>query len=127
MKAAEAYASPQFQVHHGGMVLVGEHVYGLPDQGTARCVEIETGKVVWAERSVGKGAVLYVDGHIIGRGEQGDVAMWEATPEAYKEKGRFSPPAKSGNKCWAHPAVSGGLLLLREQEQLFAYNLKGGS
>ncbi len=124
IRSMEAYASPQFQVHHGGMVLVGEHIYGLPDQGTARCIELATGKVVWAERSVGKGAVAYADGHIIGRSEQGAVAMFEASPAGYKEKGRFTPAEKNGSKSWAHPVVSGGRLYLREQDALLCYNLR---
>jgi outer membrane protein assembly factor BamB len=127
VKMIEAYANPQFQIHHGGMVLVDGHVYGLHDQGTARCVELATGNVVWTDRSVGKGAVIYADGHIIGRSEQGGVALFEASPAGYKEKGRFTPPETNANKCWAHPVVSGGLLLLREQGSLFAYNLKAGT
>jgi outer membrane protein assembly factor BamB len=127
VKMIEAYANTQFQIHHGGMVLVDGHVYGLHDQGTARCVKLETGEVVWQDRGPGKGAVIYADGHIIGRGEGGAVAMWEASPAGYKEKGRFTPPETNGNKCWAHPAVSGGMLFLREQGSLFAYNLRAGT
>lgn len=127
VKMVEAYANTQFQIHHGGMVMVDGHVYGLHDQGTARCVKIDTGEVVWQDRGPGKGSVIYADGHIIGRGEGGAVAMWEASPAGYKEKGRFTPPETNGNKCWAHPAVSGGMLFLREQGSLFAYNLKAGT
>ncbi|HEX7896373.1 MAG TPA: PQQ-binding-like beta-propeller repeat protein [Planctomycetota bacterium] len=124
MRMQEAYAVKEFQIHHGGMLLVDGHVYGLADQGTARCVKLATGEVVWNERSVGKGAVIYADGHIIGRSEQGGVAMFEASPAGYKEKGRFTPPETNGGKCWAHPAVSGGKLYLREQGSLFVYDLR---
>jgi outer membrane protein assembly factor BamB len=124
VKFQEAYASTQFQIHHGGMVLVGEHVYGLHDQGTLRCVELATGKPVWTDRCVGKGAIAYADGHLYCRGEGGGVALVEASPTAYKEVGRFTPPLTTGSKCWSHPAVSGGKLYLREQDTLFAYNVK---
>lgn len=124
IRAEEAYANTQFQIHHGGMLLSEGHVYGLSDQGTARCVELATGKVVWNERSVGKGAVVYADGHIIGRSEGGAVALFEASPAGYKEKGRFTPPDPKSGKVWSHPAVSGGKLYLREQESLYVYNLK---
>jgi hypothetical protein len=50
--------------------------------------------------------------------------MFEASPAGYKEKGRFTPPETNGGKCWAHPAVSGGKLYLREQGSLFAYDLR---
>lgn len=120
----EVYASKEFQIHHGGMVLVGDHVYGLHDQGTLRCIEIATGKVVWQDRGVGKGSTIFADGHLICRGEGGAVALVEASPAAYKEKGRFTPPVAIGGKCWAHPAVSGGKLYLREQDALYCYNIK---
>jgi outer membrane protein assembly factor BamB len=125
MRAQEVYAGPQFQIHHGGMVLVGEHVYGLHDQGSAKCIELATGKQAWNDRCVGKGSMAYADGHLYCRGEQGAVALVEANPAEYKEKGRFTPPDHKGNKAWAHPVVSGGKLFIREQESLFCYNIKG--
>jgi outer membrane protein assembly factor BamB len=124
VKFQEAYASTQFQIHHGGMVLVGEHVYGLHDQGTLRCVELATGKPAWTDRSVGKGSIAYADGRLYCRGEGGAVALVEASPTAYKELGRFTPPVTTGNKCWSHPVVSGGKLYLREQDAVFAYTVK---
>jgi len=120
----EAYASTQFQIHHGGMVLVGEHVYGCGDQGTLRCVELATGKPTWTDRCVGKGSIAFADGHLYCRGENGTVALVEANPTAFKEVGRFTPPVTTGNKCWSHPIVSGGKLYLREQDALFAYTVK---
>ena len=124
VKFQEAYASTQFQIHHGGMVLVGEHVYGCSDQGTLRCVELATGKPTWTDRCVGKGSIAYADGHLYCRGENGAVALVEANPTAFKEVGRFTPPLTTGNKCWSHPIVSGGKLYLREQDTLFAHNIK---
>jgi outer membrane protein assembly factor BamB len=124
VKFQEAYANTQFQIHHGGMVLVGEHVYGCGDQGTLRCVELATGKPTWTDRCVGKGSIAYADGHLYCRGEGGAVALVEANPTAFKEVGRFTPALTTGNKCWSHPAVSGGKLYLREQDTLFAHNIK---
>jgi outer membrane protein assembly factor BamB len=124
MRAQEAYAGTQFQIHHGGMVLVGEHVYGLHDQGTLRCIELATGKQTWSDRSVGKGAIAYADGHLYCRGESGALALVEANPAEYKAKGSFTPAEKNGAKCWAHPVVSGGKLFIREGDTLVAYNIK---
>ncbi len=125
MRAQEAYSGTQFQIHHGGMVLVGEHVYGLHDQGTLRCIELATGKQTWADRSVGKGSIAYADGHLYCRGESGGVALVEANPAEFKSKGTFTPAEKgSGSKSWAHPVVSGGKLFLREQDVLMAYSIK---
>ena len=124
MRATEAYANTQFQIHHGGMVLVGEHVYGLHDQGTLKCIDLATGNQVWADRSVGKGAIVYADGHLYCRGEGGGVSLVEASPAGYKVKGSFTPAERNGSKCWAHPAVSGGKLFIREGDTLTAYAIK---
>jgi outer membrane protein assembly factor BamB len=120
----EAYKGTQFQIHHGGMVAVGQHVYGLSDQGALKCIDIATGNEVWSDRSVGKGSIAFADGHLICRGEGGGVALVEASPDGFKEKGRFTPAERNGNKTWAHPAVSGGKLYLREMDALLCYNLK---
>jgi outer membrane protein assembly factor BamB len=122
--AKDAYAGVQFQIHHGGMVAVGDYVYGLHDQGSLKCIELKTGKEAWADRCVGKGSIAYADGHLYCRGEGGGVALVEAKPDAFKEKGRFTPPTTGGNKCWAHPSISGGKLYLREQDVLYCYDIK---
>lgn len=124
IRAEEAYVLKEFQIHHGGMIQVGDYVYGLNDQGVARCAEIATGKTAWTERSVGKGSMAFADGHFVCRGENGTVAWVEASPAGYKEKGRFTPPDRNGSKCWAHPVVSGKKLYLREQDALLCYDLK---
>ena len=48
----------------------------------------------WQAESIGRGSVAYADGLLYLHGENGDVALVEATPEAYREKGRFTPPAQ---------------------------------
>jgi outer membrane protein assembly factor BamB len=124
IRFADAYTGTQLQIHHGGMVAVGDHVYGLHDGGALKCIELKTGKEAWSDRSVGKGSIAFADGHLICRGEGGAVALVEAKPEAFKEKGRFTPPTTNGGKCWAHPAISGGKLYLREQDILYCYDIK---
>ncbi|HVR85856.1 MAG TPA: PQQ-binding-like beta-propeller repeat protein [Planctomycetota bacterium] len=120
----EAYTGTQLQIHHGGMVVVGEYVYGCHDGGAVKCIELKTGKEMWADRCVGKGSIAYADGHLLCRGEGGGVAWVDAKPDAFKETGRFTPPSTNGNKCWSHPSISGGKLYLREQDALYCYDLK---
>jgi outer membrane protein assembly factor BamB len=122
-KATEAYFVKAMQNHHGGMVLVGDHVYGT-GSGTLLCVDFRSGKVAWNERSVGKGSVTYADGRLYVRGENGPVALVEATPEGYKETGRFSPPERSKEPAWPHPVVAGGRLYLRDWDVLLCYDVK---
>ena len=74
-----------FQNHHGGVVLVGDHVYGGhgANRGDPACIEFGTGKIVWKERAPARGsaAVLYADGHVIFRYDRGEVLLIEASPE----------------------------------------------
>ncbi len=122
--AEQAYFVSEVKNHHGGMVLVDGYVYGTSDYMLV-CLDFQTGKVKWQNRSVGKGSVVYADGHLIVRGENGNVALVEATPAGYKEKGRFSPPERSGAPAWQHPVVADGKLYLRDWDKLFVYDIKG--
>lgn len=125
VSAEEVYFTRQMQNHHGGMVLVGDYLYGF-DGSNLTCLNFKTGEVAWFHRSVGKGSVVYADGHLYVRSERGPVALVEATPSGYVEKGRFEPPERSGKNAWPYPVVAGGRLYLRDQDNLFAYDVKGG-
>ena len=122
--AEQVFFTPKLQNHHGGVVLVGDHVYGTTGSQLV-CMEFKTGDVKWENKSVGKGSVCYADGHIYLRAEKGGgVALAEASPMAYKEKGRFTPPDSSASNVWPHPVVANGRLYLRDQEKLYCYDVK---
>jgi outer membrane protein assembly factor BamB len=115
----EVYFTKEMQNHHGGMVLVDGHVYGFSN-AILTCIEFETGKVMWKDRSVGKGCVTYADGRLYLLGETNTMGMAEASPQGYKELGRFSIP-DSGKPSWAYPVVCGGRLYIRNQDSLMVF------
>ena len=117
------YHTDDMKNHHGGMVEIDGYVYGS-NGAVLTCLELRTGRMAWRNRSVGKGAVVYADGHVYLRSESGPVALFEATPEGYREKGRFSPPGRSGRPAWSHPVIAGGRLYLRDMDQLVAFDLR---
>jgi outer membrane protein assembly factor BamB len=119
------YEGRQLDIHHGGMVCIGEHLYGASDNAGLKCVELKTGNVVWQERCVGKGSITEADGMLVVRGERGPVAYVEATPEAYRERGRFEQPQPSKDTTQTHPVVAGGRLYLRDQDLLLCFDLRG--
>lgn len=119
-----AYQSREMQNHHGGMVEHNGFIYGSSDPGILRCLDARTGNVRWENRSVGKGAITLADGHLIVRSERGPIALVEATPESYREKGRFEQPQASGRSTWPRPVVANGNLYIRDQNLLYVYNLK---
>lgn len=122
VKAEEIYFNKDMQNHHGGLVLVNGYLYGFSN-AILTCMEFATGKTVWRDRSVGKGTLTYADGHLYLLSEGNVVGLAEATPEGYKEKGRFNI-ADQGYPSWAHPVVCGGKLYIRNQGALTCYDIK---
>lgn len=117
------------QNHHGGMVLVGDHIYcgHGHNAGAPVCVEFSTGNIAWREnRGAGGGsaAVLSADGHLIYRWDDGTVGLVEANPQAYKLKGKFRQPDRSRYPAWAHPVIVNGKMYLRDQDVLLCYDVK---
>jgi hypothetical protein len=108
--------------HHGGVILTGGYLYGFSNS-ILTCLEFATGKPMWRDRSVGKGSLTYADGMLYLFSETNTVGLAEATPEAYREKGRFMIEDQ-GLPSWAHPVVCGGKLYIRNQSMLMCYNVK---
>lgn len=116
----------------GGAVLVGENLYGTEVGQKLVAAEFITGKVKWQAETIGWASVAYADGHLYLHGINGDVALVEATPEAYREKGRFTPPAQPKKKqvgpypegAFAYPVIANGRLYIRDLGTLWAYDIK---
>ena len=119
--------------HHGGVVLVGDHIYGHSNfqrQGWT-CQDFNTGQLVWNEReALEKGAIAYAGDMFYCLGEDtGDVVLIEASPDGWKEHGRFtlSPQTEQRSprgRIWTHPVIVNGKLYLRDQELLFCFDVK---
>jgi outer membrane protein assembly factor BamB len=120
--AKEVYFTREMRNHHGGLVLVDGYLYGFSD-AILTCLEFATGKVMWRDRSVGKGSVTFADDHLYIQSENHVVGLAEATSEGYREKGRFQIPEK-GQMSWAHPVISDGRLYVRNQDILLVYDIK---
>jgi outer membrane protein assembly factor BamB len=131
VKAVESYFldSTKFQNHHGGLVLVDGHVYAGHghNKGFPICVDFATGKVAWGgdirNAGTGSAAVMYADGRVYFRYQNGAVVLVEATPEGYREKGSFTIPEVK-NPSWPHLVVAGGRLYVREQDTLYTYDIR---
>jgi outer membrane protein assembly factor BamB len=120
--ASEVYFTREMRNHHSSSVLVGDHLYGFSG-GILTAMSFDTGKVAWKDRSVGKGSLVYADGLIYLLSEDGVVGLAEATPEGYRERGRFRIPQDS-LPTWAHPIVAGGHLFIRDQDTIYAYDVR---
>jgi outer membrane protein assembly factor BamB len=123
-EAEQVYETVKMKNHHGGMVLVGDYLYGS-DEGLLTCLDFKTGDVKWESRNTGKGSITAADGQLYYRNEgSGDVFLVEATPEKYIEHGRLKQPERSRASAWPHPVIANGKLYLRDQDKMFVYDVR---
>ena len=121
---------------HGGVVLVDGHIYGFSDALGWTSLNFRTGELAWntgrtrqANESLGKGAILAVNEHLILLEEaSGTMAVIAASPDGWKENGRMELPERTkissrNDMVWTHPVVANGLLYIRDQDLLFAFDL----
>ena len=121
--AKQIYANKSIANHHGGCIRVGDYVYAS-SSSTLVCVDLKTGKEMWKERSAGKGSIVVVNDKIILRAESGPIALVELNPNAYKQISKFNQPDRSRARAWSHPVVSDGVLYIKDQNLLLAYDLR---
>jgi outer membrane protein assembly factor BamB len=102
-------------------VLHNGYIYGL-DEGILSCLDVNTGERKWKDGRYGYGQVLLAGGHLIITTDSGEVALVKASPAGFTEVARFS--ALQG-KTWNYPAIAGGRLLLRNSNEMAAYDISG--
>lgn len=129
MTAEPVYLRTKLPRAIGGAIESGGYLYGATGL-TLVCIEFATGKERWNERAVGVGALCFADGSMYIHGESGTVALVEATPDGYREKGRFKPTnlpeRKYGGmeKAWSYPVIANGRLYIRDLNMLWCYDVK---
>jgi outer membrane protein assembly factor BamB len=122
LTAREVYFTNDMRNHHASCVLIGEYLYGFSDS-ILTAMQFDTGKVAWRDRSVGKGSVVFADDRLYLYSENGVVGLAEANPAGYREHGRFE--IRAGRlPTWSHPIVSGGKLFIRDQDTIYAYDVR---
>jgi outer membrane protein assembly factor BamB len=127
---SELYRNGNLENHHGGAILVGDYVYGHSNKDGWTCLDFKTGEVKWQEKKLGKGAIAYADGMLYLLDEKsGDCVLIEASPEGWKEHGRFKLDPQtsirsSQGAIWTHPVISNGRLYLRDQDLIHCYAVK---
>lgn len=129
--AVEVYSNTNMVNHHGGVILIGDKIYGHSDKGGWTCQDFKTGEIVWQDKGIGKGAVTSADGMLYCQAEgDGTIALVEVSEKGWKEVSSFKLEAQSSNrnpkgKIWTHPVISNGKLYLRDQEFISCYDIKG--
>jgi outer membrane protein assembly factor BamB len=133
IKVAKILSDKSIQNRDGGMVRVGDHLYGHTENHGWICAEFKTGRIIWEEKTkLGRGSVTCADGRLYGCSEkEGVVVLLEPTPAGWREKGRLQLPKPSRQRkpsggLWTHPAVANGKLYIRDQELLFCFDVSRG-
>jgi len=130
-RADTLYTKPDMSNHHGGVVLVGDYIYGYSDGPGWLCMNFKTGDIPWKHRVAepAKGAVLCVNNRLLCLDERtGSLTVVDASPESWKEYGRIEIPERSevtstDNRVWTHPVVANGKLYTRDHDLIFCYDL----
>lgn len=116
----------------GGAVIVGDHLYGTEVTQKLLAVDFVTGKVMWEAPNFGWGSIAAADGHLYVHLVTGDYLLVEATPQGFRQKGRFTPPNPPKHKqvgqfpemAFTYPVIADGRLYVRDLGTLWAYDIK---
>ncbi len=120
--ASEVYFNRDMRNHYSNSVLIDDHLYGFSGR-ILTAMEFETGELAWRDRSVGKGQMIHADGRFYILSDDGVVGLVEPNPSEYREVSRFEIGSRD-YPTWTLPVISEGTLYLRDQERLYAYNIK---
>jgi len=112
------------------LVLLNGHIYNLGRRAGPQCVKYETGELVW-RRSLNnfarKGGWTCADGHLYQLHSSGRVTLIEATPRGYVEHGMFMISGYRPALGATMPVVAGGRLYVRNDDQLFCFDIRDDS
>jgi outer membrane protein assembly factor BamB len=120
--AEEVYFTREMRNHHASSVVVGDYIYGF-SSSILTALKFDTGDLAWRNRSVGKGSLIYADQRLYLYSEQGVVGLADASPTEYRERGRFSIQ-QAGPPTWSHPIITNGRLIIRDQDNVYAYDVR---
>lgn len=127
----KVWAKPKLTCYFSTPVSVGKYLYMINGAATLsnptvtlRCVETATGDVKWEKKNVGRYHAAIVctgDDKLMMLDDNGYLSLFEPNETEYKELAR----SKVCGVTWAHPALVGGVVYLRDEKNLIAIDLSG--
>ena len=127
--------------NHGGVVKVGDHVYGRGMRGWV-CQAFKTGKQSWEEDGMDvigqkSASLIGADGMLYLFSDRGEVGLAEADAKEFTLMSEFKIPQRSkyikgpearltsqSSGAWAYPVIANGRLYLRDGELIFCYDIR---
>jgi outer membrane protein assembly factor BamB len=125
IRVNEEYAARmRVDLFQDNLILVNEHVYAI-SRGIFSCTNLKSGELTWETRIRGaSGATTYADGRLYLRHSDGQVRLVEPSPQEYIERGLFTLQNHRETQGATTPVVAGGHLYLRDDDRLFAYDIR---
>jgi outer membrane protein assembly factor BamB len=119
--AQERWTSAGLKPYFNDLVVHQGHAFGF-DNSVLACIDLADGKRKWKGGRYGNGQLVLLPEQnlLLVLSEKGELALVGANPDDYKELARF--PAIKG-KTWNHPVLVGGVLLVRNSEEMAAFRL----
>lgn len=120
-------------------------IYGVNGNGEMRCLDVQTGKIIWETRQPSAGdlvktnlerKILFATSFIVENNDkffifndQGYLIIAKMTPKGYEELDRksFLEPssfARGRNIVWAHPAFANGHMYARNDKEMICVDLQ---
>lgn len=117
------YQHKRMANHFSSSIYHDGSIYGFNDANLL-CLDATDpkGKAKWSERDFQRGNLLWVEDHLIILGENGRLAVAQAAPTAYNEKGRLD--IFTGPLVWSAPALADGLLFVRDRKEMVCLDLR---
>ncbi len=131
----------RLQTHWNTPIHVDGYVYGSSgrhsENAELRCVELETGNVMWSQPGLARSSLLYVDGHFVLLTEAGDLLLVKVNSEKFEPVAVAQLTAAGAGEAaageaprklltypaWAAPILSHGLLYVRDHNRLVCLEL----
>jgi len=124
-----AWTDSVLDVHHGGVVLVDGYIYGSNwlnnGNGNWCCIDWNTGEKMWEVPWKCKGSIISAEGMLyIYDEKKGNAGLLKANPEKFDLVSSFQVTQGVSGPFWAHPVIHNGVLYLRHNNALMAYDIK---
>jgi len=125
-KAEIVWESEELDNMMGGMMKVGDYIYGSDSGAKFRkwyCVKWDTGEILYRDDQLVVGVTIYADGMLYCYTDKGEMALVRPSTEKFDIVSQFMITMGTAQH-WAHPVIYRGVLYVRHGDTLMAYRIK---